>query len=174
MKGQDAVKVDLQRNRLRQVTGISRLSNLTELNLSRNDLVEFPLEIRQLRSLGKLYMNQNNIKSIPEGILPSLERLQFLKMSTNRLLRLPSDMNTCQSLTYLNLSNNSLKDLQPLVGLLRLKELYVEKNQLAELPFVLYFSKMVNSTNRTCNLIWVVETLHSTVYMHVVTVMTKY
>ncbi|KAL6461475.1 hypothetical protein MHYP_G00296190 [Metynnis hypsauchen] len=140
-KGQDAVKADLQRNRLRQVTGISRLSNLTELNLSRNDLVEFPLEIRQLRSLGKLYMNQNNIRNIPEGILPSLERLQFLKMSTNRLLRLPSDINMCQSLTYLNLSNNSLKDLQPLVGLLRLKELYVEKNQLAELPRALFQSQ---------------------------------
>ncbi|KAI4896254.1 hypothetical protein NFI96_031502 [Prochilodus magdalenae] len=140
-KGQDTVKVDLQRNRLKQVTGISRLSNLTELNLSRNDLIEFPLEIKQLRRLGKLYMNQNNMKNIPDGIFPSLEKLQFLKISTNRLARLPSDLNKCQSLTYLNLSNNCLKDVQPLVGLLRLRELFVEKNQLTELPRALFQSQ---------------------------------
>ncbi|XP_072527671.1 malignant fibrous histiocytoma-amplified sequence 1 isoform X2 [Salminus brasiliensis] len=139
-KGQEALKADLQRNRLRQVTGISCLSNLTELNLSRNELVEFPLEVKQLRNLVKLYMNQNSIKNIPDDILPSLKKLQFLKMSTNRLVKLPSDMGKCQSLTYLNLSNNSLKDLQPLVGLHRLKELYVEKNQLAELPRALFQS----------------------------------
>ncbi|XP_066510729.1 malignant fibrous histiocytoma-amplified sequence 1-like [Hoplias malabaricus] len=143
-KSQDPVKVDLQRNRLKQVTGISRLSNLTELNLSRNEITEFPLEIKQLRCLLKLYLNQNSIKNIPDGIFPSLEKLQFLKMSTNRLVKLPSDMNRCQSLVYLNLSNNSLKDLQPLVGLLRLKDIYVENNQLAELPRALFQSQNFN------------------------------
>ncbi|XP_049326910.1 malignant fibrous histiocytoma-amplified sequence 1 homolog isoform X2 [Astyanax mexicanus] len=137
-KGKDLVKVDLQRNRLRQVNGIAHLWNLVELNLSRNELVEFPLEIKDLGNLVKLYMNQNSIKIIPEEIFPSLKKLQFLKINTNRLTKLPSDLNRCQSLVYLNLSNNSLKDLQPLVGLRRLKELYVENNQLVELPRALF------------------------------------
>ncbi|XP_050969628.1 malignant fibrous histiocytoma-amplified sequence 1 homolog [Labeo rohita] len=137
-RGGDAVKVDLQRNRLKQITGIAQLRNLTELNLCRNEFTEFPLDIRGLRQLEKLYINQNNIKTIPENVFPSLEKLRFLKLSTNRLEKLPQDMNRCQHLNYLNLSNNCLKNLDPLVGLSHLKELYVERNQLAELPDLLF------------------------------------
>ncbi|XP_026070751.1 malignant fibrous histiocytoma-amplified sequence 1-like [Carassius auratus] len=132
--GGDAVKVDLQKNRLKQITDINQLKNLTELNLSRNEFTDFPVEIRGLHQLEKLYINQNNIKTIPENVFPSLEKLWFLKLSTNRLEKLPQDINRCQYLYYLNLSNNCLKKLDALVGLLNLKELYVERNQLAELP----------------------------------------
>ncbi|XP_051563673.1 malignant fibrous histiocytoma-amplified sequence 1-like isoform X2 [Myxocyprinus asiaticus] len=114
------------------------MSNLTELNLSRNEMTDFPLEIQELRQLVKLYMNQNSLKTIPENVFPSLKRLQFLKLSTNRLGKLPQDINKCQNLTYLNLSNNCLRNLEPLVGLPCLKELYVERNQLAELPDMLF------------------------------------
>ncbi|KAL1271040.1 hypothetical protein QQF64_030056 [Cirrhinus molitorella] len=137
-RGGDAVKVDLQRNRLKQISGIAQLNNLTELNLSRNEFTDFPVDIRGLRQLERLYINQNNIKTIPENVFPSLEKLRFLKLSTNRLEKLPQDMNRCQYLNYLNLSNNCLKNLDPLVGLSHLKELYVERNQLAELPDLLF------------------------------------
>lgn len=139
--GQDVDKVDLQKNRLKNVTGISQLSNLTELNLCRNELTEFPQEISKLQQLVTLYMNQNNIKSIPDNIFPSLKKLKFLKMSTNKLRQLPSDMNRCENLIYLNLSNNCLRDVQPLVGLGRLNELYVENNRLTELPHALFQSQ---------------------------------
>lgn len=143
-RGADAVKVELQRNRLRQITDISQLTNLKELNLSRNEFTDFPVEIRALRQLKTLYLNQNNIKTIPENVFPSLEKLNFLKLSTNRLEKLPSDISRCQDLTYLNLSNNCLKDLYPLVGLSRLKELYIERNQLAELPDRLFQNSSLN------------------------------
>lgn len=136
-------KVDLQKNRLKEVTGISCLSNLTELNLCRNEFTEFPKEISELQQLVKLYMNQNNIKCIPENIFPSLKKLKFLKMSTNKLSQLPSDMNKCENLIYLNLSNNCLRDVEPLVGLGQLKELYVEKNRLTELPRALFQSQIL-------------------------------
>lgn len=136
--GQDVDKADLQKNRLKEVTDISHLSNLTELNLCRNELVEFPKEISELQQLVRLYINQNNIKSIPENIFPSLKKLKFLKMSTNKLSQLPSDMSKCEKLIYLNLSNNCLKDVQSLVGLGQLNELYVENNRLTELPCALF------------------------------------
>ncbi|XP_017314211.1 malignant fibrous histiocytoma-amplified sequence 1 isoform X1 [Ictalurus punctatus] len=139
--GQDVDKVDLQKNRLKNVTGISQLSNLTELNLCRNELTEFPQEFSKLQQLVTLYMNQNNIKSIPDNIFPSLKKLKFLKMSTNKLRQLPSDMNRCENLIYLNLSNNCLRDVQPLVGLGQLQELYVENNRLTELPHALFQSQ---------------------------------
>ncbi|XP_016430546.1 malignant fibrous histiocytoma-amplified sequence 1 homolog [Sinocyclocheilus rhinocerous] len=137
-RGGDAVKVDLQRNRLKQITGINQLKSLTELNLSRNEFSDFPVDIRGLHQLEKLYINQNTIKTIPENVFPSLEKLRFLKLSTNRLEKLPQDMNRCQHLNYLNLSNNCLRNLDALVGLSHLKELYVERNQLTELPDLLF------------------------------------
>ncbi|CAJ1049606.1 malignant fibrous histiocytoma-amplified sequence 1 homolog [Xyrichtys novacula] len=137
--------LDLQRNKLKRVTGISRFIFLTEINLSRNKIVEFPHEMHNLQKLEGLYLNQNNIKSIPEEIFPHLRRLKFLKLSSNRLTKLPSDINQSTSIIYLDLSKNCLQDIQPLVGLPKLKELLVEKNQLTELPSQLF-------QNGTCEL----------------------
>ncbi|KAM7015168.1 malignant fibrous histiocytoma-amplified sequence 1 [Tautogolabrus adspersus] len=137
--------MDLQRNKMKRVTGISRFPFLTELNLSRNKIMEFPHEMINMQKLEGLYLNQNNIRYIPEGIFPNLRSLKFLKLSTNRLAKLPSDINQGTSITYLNLSKNCLKDIQPLVGLPKLKELFVEKNQLTELPSQLF-------QNGTCEL----------------------
>uniref|UniRef100_A0A4W5RHQ0 Uncharacterized protein n=1 Tax=Hucho hucho TaxID=62062 RepID=A0A4W5RHQ0_9TELE len=117
-QAEEARRLDLQRNKLRQLNWISNLVNLRELNLSRNEL--------------------NNIKVIPEDVFPHLGKLQFLKLSTNRLAKLPADLSQCHSLSYLNLSNNCLKDLQALVGLPKLKELFVEQNSLTELPAQLF------------------------------------
>ncbi|XP_034535462.1 malignant fibrous histiocytoma-amplified sequence 1 homolog [Notolabrus celidotus] len=137
--------MNLQRNKLKRVTGISRFTFLTEINLSRNKIMEFPQEMCSLQKLEGLYLNQNNIRVIPEGIFPHLVRLKFLKLSTNRLAKLPPDINKYTSIIYLDLSRNCLQDIQPLVGLPKLKELLVEKNQLTELPSQLF-------KNRTCEL----------------------
>ncbi|XP_062845798.1 malignant fibrous histiocytoma-amplified sequence 1 [Trichomycterus rosablanca] len=150
-KGQNVYKLNLEKNRLKNIPEISRLPNLTELNLTRNEFAEFPVAIGELKHLVKLYINQNNIKSIPENIFPSLKKLQFLKMSTNRLDKLPQDIKTCESLTYLNLSNNNLKDLEPLVGLCGLKELYVEKNRLKVLPSSLFESQCLEKIKANGN-----------------------
>uniref|UniRef100_A0A668VZR9 Uncharacterized protein n=1 Tax=Oreochromis aureus TaxID=47969 RepID=A0A668VZR9_OREAU len=98
----------------------------------------FSQEICNLENLQTLYINHNYVRSIPEGIFPHLRNLKFLKLSTNRLARLPSDINQCTSLTYLDLSKNCLQNIEPLVGLPKLRELLVEKNQLTELPSQLF------------------------------------
>ena len=122
-RGAEVKRVDLQRNRLKQVSGLSSLLSLKELNLSRNELLDFPREVGSLSLLERLYLNQNHIREVPEGLFPRLEKLQFLKLSTNRLTQLPADLACCQRLTYLNLSHNSLTNLQPLVGLCGLTEI---------------------------------------------------
>ncbi|KAJ8271422.1 hypothetical protein COCON_G00102810 [Conger conger] len=138
--GTDVLYLILKNNRLKHVRGISALRNLKELNLSANELLEFPQEIAQLKNLEKLYLSQNGITQIPEGVFSQLEKLQFLKLSTNRLKELPSDLGNCKSLQYLNLSNNYLKDVKVLEALCSLEELYVKSNKLTELPAALFLN----------------------------------
>lgn len=133
-----STSLDLQRNKLKRVIGISKFINVIELNLSRNKIMQFSEEIRNLHKLEVLHMNQNNIRVIPEGIFTHLKNLKFLKLSSNCLAKLPSDINECTSLIYLDFSKNSLQDIHPLVGLPKLKELLLQNNQLCQLPSQLF------------------------------------
>ncbi|MBN3300871.1 MFHA1 protein, partial [Amia calva] len=134
--------LNLERNRFKDVSGISKLINLKELTLSRNEFVEFPSEIQFLVNLEKLYLNQNKIQSIPEEIFPKLQKLELLKLSTNRLSKLPTDLRCCKNLLHLGLSHNYLKELtEAVVGLPSLRELYVDNNRLSELPAELFNNK---------------------------------
>uniref|UniRef100_A0A8C0HCI0 Uncharacterized protein n=1 Tax=Chelonoidis abingdonii TaxID=106734 RepID=A0A8C0HCI0_CHEAB len=99
--------LNLDRNKLKHIPGISKLGNLRKLILSKNEIADFPKEIQSLVHLEKLELNQNQIRVIPEGIFSCLPRLQHLRLNNNRLSALPKDLATCSSsLQYLNLSNN--------------------------------------------------------------------
>ncbi|XP_033909901.3 malignant fibrous histiocytoma-amplified sequence 1 homolog [Acipenser ruthenus] len=146
------VQLILERNRLKNISGIKNLINLKTLNLSRNDLVDFPVEIAQLVQLETLYLNQNKIQTIPDGIFNQLQQLKFLKLSTNHLSKIPSDLGCCKSLQYLNLSHNSLKDLPEVVlELQNLKELFVEYNRLRELPAKLFENQNLEKFSAASN-----------------------
>uniref|UniRef100_W5LWH4 Si:ch211-210p4.6 n=1 Tax=Lepisosteus oculatus TaxID=7918 RepID=W5LWH4_LEPOC len=144
--------LDLDRNRLKDTLGISTLTNLRELILSRNELLDFPLEIKQLFHLEKLYLNQNKIQNIPEGIFSQLQKLELLKLSTNRLSKLPSDISCCKNLQHLGLSHNYLKELNEAVAdLPKLKELFVDNNRLSELPARLFENKNLTTFRAAAN-----------------------
>uniref|UniRef100_A0A8C3PDI5 Leucine-rich repeat protein SHOC-2 n=1 Tax=Chrysemys picta bellii TaxID=8478 RepID=A0A8C3PDI5_CHRPI len=99
--------LNLDRNKLKHVPGISKLGNLRKLILSKNEIADFPEEIQSLVHLEKLELNQNQIRVIPEGIFSYLPRLKHLRLNNNRLSALPKDLATCSSsLQYLNMSNN--------------------------------------------------------------------
>ncbi|XP_025890573.1 malignant fibrous histiocytoma-amplified sequence 1-like [Nothoprocta perdicaria] len=132
--------LDLDRNKLKHVTGISRLGRLKKLILSKNEILDFPGEIQSLVYLEKLELNQNQIRVIPEGIFSQLSRLRHLRLNNNRLCALPQDLAACQgSLQYLNLSNNLFRAFpQPVLHLTNLQELHVQNNALRQLPKELF------------------------------------
>uniref|UniRef100_A0A8B9PFG0 Uncharacterized protein n=1 Tax=Apteryx owenii TaxID=8824 RepID=A0A8B9PFG0_APTOW len=137
---QQARNLDLDRNKLKHITGISKLCNLKKLILSKNEIVDFPDEIQSLVYLEKLELNQNQIRVIPEGIFSHLSRLKHLRLNNNRLCALPRDLAACQgSLQYLNLSNNLFRTFpQPVLQLTNLQELHVQNNALRQLPKELF------------------------------------
>ncbi|XP_073203229.1 probable serine/threonine-protein kinase pats1 isoform X3 [Lepidochelys kempii] len=132
--------LNLDRNKLKHVAGISKLGNLRKLILSKNEIADFPEEIQSLVHLEKLELNQNQIRVIPEGIFSCLPRLKHLRLSNNRLSALPKDLATCSSsLQYLNLSNNLFRAIpQAVLELVSLQELYVQNNTLRQLPRELF------------------------------------
>ncbi|XP_027498311.1 malignant fibrous histiocytoma-amplified sequence 1 homolog isoform X2 [Corapipo altera] len=132
--------LDVDRNKLRTVTGISKLCKLKKLILSKNEIVDFPNEIQSLVCLERLELNQNQIRVIPEGIFSHLPRLKHLRLNNNRLCALPRDLAACQgSLQYLNISNNLFRTFPlPVLQLAHLQELHVQNNALRQLPKELF------------------------------------
>ncbi|XP_030129899.4 malignant fibrous histiocytoma-amplified sequence 1 homolog isoform X3 [Taeniopygia guttata] len=132
--------LDLDRNKLRRITGISKLCNLKSLILSKNEFVDFPSEIQSLVCLERLELNQNQIRIIPEGVFSHLSRLKHLRLNNNRLCALPRDLAACGgSLQYLNISNNLFRTFpQPVLRLARLQEFHVQNNALRQLPRELF------------------------------------
>ncbi|OWK58571.1 Malignant fibrous histiocytoma-amplified sequence 1 [Lonchura striata] len=108
--------LDLDRNKLRRITGISKLCNLKSLILSKNEFVDFPSEIQSLVCLERLELNQNQIRIIPEGVFSHLSRLKHLRLNNNRLCALP----------------------RPVLQLARLQEFHVQNNALRQLPRELF------------------------------------
>ncbi|XP_062974472.1 malignant fibrous histiocytoma-amplified sequence 1-like [Elgaria multicarinata webbii] len=132
--------LNLDRNKLKHLTGISKLCNLKRLILSKNNVTDFPEEIRNLVHLEKLELNQNQIRVIPEGVFSCLQKLKHLRLNNNRLDGLPEDLAACSGgLQYLNLSNNLFQAI-PLVvlELKSLQEFYVQNNMLRRLPMKLF------------------------------------
>lgn len=132
--------LDLDRNKLRSIIGVSKLCNLKKLILSKNETVDFPNEIQSLVCLEKLELNQNQIRVIPEGVFFHLPRLKHLRLNNHRLSALPRDLAACQgSLLCLNISNNLFRTFpQPVLQLAHLQELHVQNNALRQLPKELF------------------------------------
>ncbi|XP_044282008.1 malignant fibrous histiocytoma-amplified sequence 1 homolog [Varanus komodoensis] len=132
--------LNLDRNKLKYLNGISNLCNLKKLILSKNNIADFPEEIRNLVHLERLDLNQNQIRVIPEGVFSCFPKLKHLRLNNNRLDNLPKDLVACSStLQYLNLSNNLFQTI-PLVvlELTNLQEFYVQNNVLQQLPMMLF------------------------------------
>lgn len=66
---------------------IAKLTNLTELDLSGNDLKEFPLVVLQLKKLKTLDLSSNQLESVPPEI-GNMESLQTLDLRDNSALLL--------------------------------------------------------------------------------------
>lgn len=68
-----------------------------------------------MRSLQELYLDENSLESLPEGIL-RCSALEQVDASSNRLLSLPEEMGELTNLTDLTLSHNCLTALPSSMG----------------------------------------------------------
>ncbi len=99
-------------------SSIVALKSLSYLDLSYNNLSEFPECITEILPLKKLELAGNEIKSIPESI-SKLCNLEILDLSYNDLTELPDSLSLLTNLKELNLLGNNIKKIPDSVNNIR-------------------------------------------------------
>ncbi|XP_049591596.1 leucine-rich repeat-containing protein 18 [Syngnathus scovelli] len=115
---------------------IFKLTNMDELDLSRNHIQKIPEGIGKLSSLRWLDLHSNKLESVPESI-GKLAGLTYLNLCNNRLTSsgLPTTLASLKNLTSLNLGLNKLDALLPtMVPMESLQELGLFDNLFTHLP----------------------------------------
>uniref|UniRef100_A0A8C4WEN1 Uncharacterized protein n=1 Tax=Gopherus evgoodei TaxID=1825980 RepID=A0A8C4WEN1_9SAUR len=84
--------LNLDRNKLKHIPGISKLGNLRKLILSKNEIADFPEEIQSLVHLEKLELNQNQIRDLATCTVLELVSLQEFYVQNNMLRQLPREL----------------------------------------------------------------------------------
>lgn len=130
-----------------------KLTNVDELDLSRNLIQKLPDNIGNFSSLRWLDLHSNRLESVPESI-GGLARLTHLNLSNNHLTSagLPSTLGFLTSLKCLNLGINQLDTLPPtIVALDNLQELGLFNNLFIKLPEFLTILSNLTKVNMKQN-----------------------
>uniref|UniRef100_A0A3B3B8Z4 Leucine rich repeat containing 18a n=1 Tax=Oryzias melastigma TaxID=30732 RepID=A0A3B3B8Z4_ORYME len=113
-----------------------KLTNVDELDLSRNLLQKLPDRIGNFSSLTRLDLHSNKLESLPESV-GNLAALTHLNLANNCLTfeGLPFSLGRLTNLKSLNLGMNWLDNLPPtLESLVNLQELGLFDNRFVKLP----------------------------------------
>ncbi|TAN41418.1 MAG: hypothetical protein EPN25_04880 [Nitrospirae bacterium] len=110
----DTSKQTLKKQAKHLPKGISRLKNLTELDLGRNGLTEVPQQIAGLDKLERLLLDDNSIPEIP-AFVAKLKKLKELSVISANVPSFPDDFKTVKGLrVILGGSNITSADLEML------------------------------------------------------------
>ena len=136
--------LNLSGNSISDIGALANLTNLTELNLSGNKIISDISALRNLTNLQTLNLSNNNISDI--GALANLPNLQTLDLSGNGIISI-GELGSLPNLQTLNLSSNNISDISALGNLTNLQTLNWSYNK------IIYISTLRNLTNlQTLNL----------------------
>lgn len=116
---------------------ISVLSKLEDFGIDGNGVSSLPESLGQLSELRLLQVRGNALTALPESI-GQLHKLAFLSVTTNSLRRLPRSIGSCTSLSTLQLNCNALVTLPASLAQCKgLRRVNVNNNALQFLPLAL-------------------------------------
>ncbi|MEH2320988.1 COR domain-containing protein, partial [Nostoc sp.] len=128
-----------------------KLTNLTQLHLSGNQITQIPEAIAKLTNLTQLDLRSNQITQIPEAIA-KLTNLTQLHLSGNQITQIPEAIAKLTNLTQLHLSFNQITQIpEAIESLLELETLDLRGNPLPISPEILGSSDNVGSVKDIFN-----------------------
>ncbi|KAK4395870.1 Plant intracellular Ras-group-related LRR protein 7 [Sesamum angolense] len=127
--------LDLTRNKLVDIPmEISKLINLQRLVLADNLIGRLPMNLGKLQSLKVMTLDGNRVTTLPDE-LGQLVKLERLSISGNLLVNLPETIGSLRNLMLLNVSNNKIRSLPESIGsCYSLEEIQADENSIEELP----------------------------------------
>lgn len=129
--------LELHANAIEEVGGAFKtLKSLTMLDMQKNKLRKIPDGLPQW--LQQLYLEFNNIESVPANFLTAYPKLQFVRLAHNKLTDkgLPTNVFNISTLVELDLSFNKLESI-PVVSR-NLENLYLHANKIKGMGFSLF------------------------------------
>ena len=140
----------------------SKLVELTSLDLSGNELADFPISTRGLAKLRLLDISSNQLSVLPNNIFDgAFPLLEHLDVSKNQLQHFPST-SSLTSMTFFNASSNSISTLpQSLLQLSSLNEIDMSFNLIEQFPSInLLEQNSLTRLHLEGNAQWNISSLH--------------
>src|SRR5579872_359997 len=123
--------LNLSNNRFTKIPEeLGLLSNLKELILEKNQISHIPPSICQCKHIILLNFNSNKLTELPNDI-GLLTNLTELSLTDNQITHLPKSIDQCTNLHILYLSGNPISELPLTFYLLPLRNLYLDKTNIA-------------------------------------------
>ena len=119
-------KLYLHINKLTDVKGLEKLTNLSDLDLHSNNLTDVPKELEKFTKLTWLRFSYNQLTDVTG--LEKLTQLKELSLIGNQLTEVPKGLEKLTKLKNLALDNNQLTDVQGLEKLSQLETLELLNN----------------------------------------------
>lgn len=126
------VELNLSRQKIRKIQGLSKLLNLRSLNLSYNEISKIE-GLDDLRKLQELNLESNRITKL-EG-LNKLHKLEKLELGKNKISKL-ENLEYLTHITLLSLEDNEIESLEGIEKLVNLMELYIGNNDINSLKHI--------------------------------------
>ena len=130
--------LNLYENEIESLQNIGKLAppstSLTDLNLGNNLIKDIPDEFATLKSLKKLWIDDNYLEEFPITLC-CLTALTELRLSGNQMTMIPPSIDNLQLLTTLSLDNNRIEQFP--MGILKLpvlEHLWLRQNKITVLP----------------------------------------
>ncbi|MEH2196584.1 MAG: leucine-rich repeat protein, partial [Nostoc sp.] len=138
-------QLHLSDNQITQIPeAIAKLTNLTQLHLSDNQITQIPEAIAKLTNLRELHLRANEITQIPEAIA-KLTNLRELHLRANEITQIPEAIANLTNLTQLDLSSNQITQIpEAISNLTNLTQLFLSSNKITQIP-----EAIANLTNLT-------------------------